>query len=181
MVRLIAGDALEEDKLHVYRVPVPEAFLSNKGRRGITVALAYDPPVRASRREYIARTMWVEALRGLTTEDVEQYRGRLAGADSPNLPSRNQIVMRPPRTKVQWSTLLVRSKEWRRRPMLMSPEEEEDKAIHLLVGCQRRFPTGLDPRQRYGLVVLFWHEGEHVELYQPLRARLTVPPTRVRV
>lgn len=180
-VRLIAEDDLEEDRLHVYRVPVPETFLSNKGRRGITVALAHDPPVRASRREYMARTMWVEALRGLTTEDVEMYRGRLVGADSPSLPSKNQIEMRPTRTRAQWSTLQVRSKEWSRRPALRALDDGEELAIHLLVGCQKRFPTGLDPRQRYGLVVLFWHEGEHVELYQPLRAHLTVPAARVRV
>lgn len=180
-VRLIAEDTLEEDKLHVYRVPVPDSFLSTKGRRGITVALAYDPPVRASRKEYLARTMWIEALRGLTTEDVEMYRGRMAGAESPNLPSINQIDMRPPRTRAQWSTLQVRTREWRQRPALRAPGDGEEVAIHLLVGCQKRFPTGLDPSQRYGLVVLFWHEGEHVELYQPLRTRLSVPATRVRV
>ena len=179
-VRLIAEDTLEEDKLHVYRVPVPEVFASTRGRRGITVALAYDPPVRASRKEYLARTMWVEALRGLTTEDVETYRGRLAGAESPRLPSRNQIDMRPPRTKAQWSTLQVRTKEWNRRPALRAPSDGEELAIHLLVGCQKRFPTGLDPRQRYGLVVYLWHEEEHVELYQTLSTRLTVPTARVR-
>lgn len=180
-VRLIAEDSLEEDKLHLYRVPVPEAFLSTGGRRGITVALAYDPPVRASRREYLARTMWVEALHGLTTEEVERYRGSFTGQNPPSLPSGTQVDLRPAKTKAQWSTLQVRSREWQRSPSLRVPSGEDAPIIHLLVQCQRRFPTGLDTSQCYGLVVLFWHEVERVELYQTLRARISVPVARVRV
>jgi hypothetical protein len=180
-VRLIAEDSLEEDKLHVYRVPVPEAFLSTKGKRGITVALAYDPPVRASRREYLARTMWVEALHGLTTEEVERYRGNFTGPNPPSPPSGTLVDLQPAKTKAQWSTLQVRSREWQRAPSLRAPSGEDTPTIHLLVQCQKRFPTGLNTSQRYGLVVLFWHEVERVNLYQALRARVTVPAARVRV
>ena len=35
--------------------------------------------------------------------------------------------------------------------------------------------------QQHGLVVLFWHEGARVELYQALRARIRVPAARIRV
>ncbi len=174
-------DEIEEDKLHIYRVPVPDAFLTAQGKRGITIVLAYDPPVRSSRREYLARTMWVETLHGLTTQEVEEYRSHYTGGEPPQLPSGAQIDLRPPKTKVQRSTLQVRNREWSRSPRLRVPSGEEEPVIHVLVGCQQRFSTGLDPRQRYGLVVLFWHEGEHIELYQALRARVRVPAARIRV
>lgn len=180
-VRLVSIDEIEVDKLHIYRVAIPEIFLSTPGRRGITVALAYDPPVQASRKEYLANTMWVEAFQGLTAEQVERYRSRRIAEDTGNLPSWAEIDMRPSKTRLQWSTLQVRRKEWRRKPALRIPTGETEPVIHFVIGCQQRFPTGLDVKQRYGLVVLFWHEAEQIELYQSLQNRVTLRATRVRV
>jgi hypothetical protein len=52
--------------------------------------------------------------------------------------------------------------------------------LHIVIGCQKRFSTGLETRQEYGLVVNFWHSGQEVRLYQELRA-LIRQPVRVRV
>lgn len=168
-VRLVAMDEVELDKLHIYRVAIPEIFLATKGKRGITVALAYDPPIRASRKEYLANTMWVEALHGLTTEEVEIYRAKNASPDVDTLPAKNQLELRPTKTDVQWSTLQVRRLE--KQTKLKIPTGETEPVVHFVVGCQQRFPTGFDYKQRYGLVVLFWHESEQIELYQELRVR----------
>jgi subtilisin family serine protease len=180
-VRLVAMDEVELDKLHIYRVVIPEIFLATKGKRGITVALAYDPPIRASRKEYLANTMWVEALHGLTTEEVEIYRAKNASPDVDTLPSGHEIDMRPPKTDAQWSTLQVRKKAWKVRSQLKKATGETEPAIHFVVGCQQRFPTGFDYKQRYGLVVLFWHESEQIELYQELRVRDRVRMKTARV
>ena len=180
-VRLIAADEIEENRLHLYRLSLPEQFFTSRGKKGIAVALAYDPPVRSSRKEYLARTMWTELLHGLTTDEVEEFRGRHYGPEPPQLPTGALINLRPPKTRVQWSTMQVRSRTWQRYPRFRIPLGEEEPIIHLLVGCQQRFPTGLDPRQRYGVVVFIWHEAEHVQLYQALQTRIRVPPVRIRV
>lgn len=180
-VRLVAMDEIEMDKLHIYRVAVPEIFLSTPGRRGITVSLAYDPPVKASRREYLANTMWIEAFQGLTIDEIERYRSRRTAEDTGDIPSWAEIDMRPSKTKLQWSTLQVRRKEWKRKPSLRIPAGEREQIIHIVVGCQQRFPTGFDTQQQYGLVVLFWHEAEQIELYQSLQNRVSLKATRVRV
>ena len=180
-VRAVADDAIPEDTLHIYRVPVPESFLAERGHRGLVVSLAFDPPVRASRKEYLARTMWVEVLQGVTTAEVEQFRGRYIGDDAPRLPGGGALALRPPRTKLQWSTLQVRALKWSRRPQLRIAEGEETPVLHIVVGCQRRFATGLADSQRYGLVIGFWHESERVQLYTELQARVRVPATRARV
>ena len=84
---LIAADTLDEDHWHLYAVPVPPAFTAGRGKRCVSVALAFDPPVRASRREYLARTMWVEVLKGLTLEEIEAFRTRYTGdGEAPSLP-----------------------------------------------------------------------------------------------
>jgi hypothetical protein len=180
-VALLAEDSIADDTLHVFRVPVPGSFLSERGRRGVTVALAFDPPVRGSRKEYVARTMWVEVLQGLTTAEIETMRGRYVGEDAPRIPNGAALNLRPPRTDLQWSTMQVRTREWRQRPGFRVAAGDASPTLHVLVGCQSRFPTGLGDRQRYGLVVQFWHQGEHVQLYQTLRAVVRVPAVRTRV
>lgn len=180
-VRLIAMDELELDKLHIYRIAIPEIFIATKGKRGITVALAYDPPVRSSRKEYLANTMWVEALQGLTDEEVQLYKAKFTGEDAPKPPSGSEIKeLQPPKTNLQWSTLQVRRRTWSRKKFRV-PNGETEPVIHFVVGCQQRFPTEFDYKQRYGLVVLFWHESEEIELYQALRNRVTLKAARVRV
>jgi len=179
-VRLIAMDAIEPDRLHFYRVEIPQAFLTTKGKRGITVSLAYDPPVRASRREYLARTMLVEALQGLTTEEVELYRAKRDAQEDSTLPNGTEIDLRPTKNRLQWSTLQVRRKIWQRNPSIRIPSGESEPVIHFVVRCQQRFPSE-DILQRYGLVVLFWHESEQIELYQALQNRITLRATRVRI
>jgi hypothetical protein len=179
-VQLVTEAELEEDRLHFYRIPVPPSFLSDKGRRGITVALAYDPPARSSRKEYLARTMFVDVLQGLTTPEVALYRARFQGAGKPPSPPNGAaLTFRPPATIPQWSTLQVRRIAWARAPRLRTDTAGEQN-LHVIVGCQRRFATGLDTRQRYGLVVHFWHSAQDVQIYQELRARIR-PPVRVRV
>jgi len=181
-VRLIAMDEVEENKLHIYQVSIPLSFVTTKGRRALTVSLAYDPPVRASRKEYLARTMWVEALHGLTPDEVKKYKAKFHGENPPSLPTTNVIDLKPVKTTVQWSTLQVRRKKWARSMLLRSPLNHSEPLLHILVGCQQRFPTGLDPKQKYGLVIHFWHENSHIELYQSLRShnRVRLPAVRIR-
>lgn len=177
---LVATDVVDEDHWHVYRIPVPAGFGEGRGRRGVAVALAFDPPVRASRREYLARTMWVEVLKGLSIDDVRRFRSRHTGmGTAPRLPQANQLEMRPTKTDVQWSTLQVRRKEWTRFRGLPVVAGSTEAALHIVVGCQSRFAHGEGPGQGYGLAIRFWHEDASVQIYQQLKARVR-PRVRVR-
>lgn len=170
-VFLVASDEVEEDCWHIYTVPVPDSFAAGTGRRGISVALAFDPPVRSSRKEYLARTMWLEVMKGLTLPEIERYRTpHSGGGNAPNLPPSKLLAMRPNKTDLYWSTLQVRRKEWRRFPGLPTADGELRPVVHVFVGCHRRFPHGEGPQQGYGLAVRFWHQDAAVNLYQELRA-----------
>ncbi len=180
---LITEDEVSEDRWHIYALPVPRSFLNTRGKRGITVALAYDPPVRASRREYLSRTMWVEVFKGMTIREIEECRGRHVGeGDAPKLPQWAVLDLRPTKEQLQWSTLQVRRRIWSRRPGLPIIGEQGAPVLHVVVGCQRRFSASEDPRQRYALAIRFWHESEHVHIYQELRERVrTRAVARVRI
>lgn len=184
---LIASDSVQENRWHVYQVAVPPAFFSGRGERGIAVSLAFDPPVRSSRREYLARTMRLEVMKGLELEEVIEWRSPYPGprGDAPNFPPSKLLDLRPTRADIQWSTLQVRRKMWARKPILPQIEHAEDPLLHVVVGCQNRFPHGEDPNQRYSVAMRFWHSSPQIDLYQPLyqqlRERVRIRPLQARV
>jgi hypothetical protein len=174
--RLIAMDEVEENKFHLYRIPVPLDFLTVDGRRGITIALAYDPPVRGSRKEYMARTMFFQPIVGLTIEQAQVMLSKFNGArdEEPRLPPDGVLGMTPGPRRVAYSTLQVRRADWvPGEPLPVMTDPNGDAALTVAVFCQRRFAFDpLDAKQKYGLVVDFWHEAHHVRLYQALRNRV---------
>ncbi len=182
-VCLIASDSVEEDHWHVYEIRVPPIFLSTRGEHGISVSLAFDPPVRSSRKQYLARTMWLEVLKGLTLAEVNKYRARYTGpGKAPSLKTSKLLDMRPTKTAVQWSTLQVRRKVWSRSNQLPIVEGATEPMLHVLVGCQSRFPHGEETDQRYSVAVRFWHTDTRIDLYQEVRSRIrprVAVPTRV--
>ena len=99
---LVAEDRVGYRTFHVYSLVVPEDFLHEPGTRSISVALAYDPPTRLSRRDYIATAMWLEVFGGLTTERVVEYRSKYDGdGKPPKAPEQAQAQVQPRRTNYQ--------------------------------------------------------------------------------
>ncbi len=178
---LVASDRVEEDRWHIYELRVPPAFLNRRGPRGLSVALAFDPLVRAARREYLARTMWIEVLKGLTLPEVEEHRSYVPRVRPPQLPQSNVLGMRPPKSTVQWSTLQVRRAAWKRQPNLPTIQSGQDPVLHIVVGCHSRFPHGEDPRQRYSLAVRLWHSEVDVNLYAQLKTTVRVKTQPARI
>lgn len=170
---LLAEDAVAEDNWHVYSLKVPPGFLARRGRRGVVVSLAYDPPVRASRKDYLGRTMWLEVLKGISANEIAAFRGRQPPSEQgPSLPQKNQLGLRPSKRDLVWSTLQVRRIEWQRAPQLPVLDGEPEPILHFLVGCQNRFPHGEPAEQWYGLAVRLWHEDLTVEIHQQLQSRI---------
>ncbi len=58
-VSLLSEDSVAIRSFHVYKLVVPEDFLHESGRRSISISLAYDPPTRLSRQDYISTSMWL--------------------------------------------------------------------------------------------------------------------------
>ena len=178
---LIASDRVQEDCWHVYELTVPPAFLDGRGPRGLSVALAFDPPVRAARREYLARTMWIEVLKRLTLPEVEEYRSHVPGVPPPKLPQSKVLALRPAMRTVLWSTLQVRRAEWKREPQFPRAGSGQNSTLHIIVGCHRRFLHGEDPMQRYSLAVRLWHSKFEVNLYEQLKTTVRVKAQPARI
>ncbi|WP_025659772.1 S8 family peptidase [Rhizobium sp. IBUN] len=69
-VVLFTEDKLKLDHFAVYEVPIPSDFQTMKGEKEIRVCLAFDPPTRHTRAEYLGVTMGWRLLRGTSADDV---------------------------------------------------------------------------------------------------------------
>ena len=96
-VVLYAEDALEMDQFAVYRLPIPPEFRTG-GDRTIRVSLAYDPPVRRTRNDYLGTKLDFRLLRGIDEADLfEHFRDRdkaLEGA-APAVPEKFKCKLQP--------------------------------------------------------------------------------------
>ena len=77
VILLADRQEIELDQVALYAVPVPETFRKTKGSRTIRVALAFDPPVRHTRLEYLGARMSFYLFRGMTPEEILGQLGRI--------------------------------------------------------------------------------------------------------
>ena len=180
-VILLAEDIVEYRTFHVYSLVVPEIFLKEAGRRSISVALAYDPPTRLSRRDYIATAMWLDVFGGLTTEQVIEYRSKYQGdGEPPTVPASHRLRFSPAGQTIKMSTVQKRSWSSNQGTVFLNrPDPNGDASLHIFVGCQERFPNPFgEDSQRYALVVTLEHDSQSIDIYQQVKARVR---TRARI
>ena len=74
-VTLLTQGSLAIDSFVVYEVPVPLEFRQSPGAKTVIVTLAYDPPVRSRRAEYLGVRMDSALIRGRSLDEiVDAYR-----------------------------------------------------------------------------------------------------------
>ena len=180
-VVLLAEDLVRHREFHVFSLVVPEEFLEQKGKRSISVSLAYDPPTRLSRQDYIATSMWLEVFGGLTTEQVIEYMSKYEGdQEPPSPPEKNRLGFEPRGQTIRMSTLQKRTWRSNQGTMFLNRQDPNgDATLHIFVGCRPRFPNPYgEDTQKYALVISLEHESQNVDVYQEIRTRVR---TRDRV
>jgi subtilase family protein len=182
-VVLVTDDEIEDGRFHLYELELPDALLNGTGTRRIRVTLAFDPPVRGTRKEYLGRTMWVQLFRGMTAESI---RAALAKIDDPNtLPTAggklSPLKARPTSSMLEWSTVQCAEFETSQsRALDHRPDPAAPAVIHILVGSALRFAADESTTQRYALVTSLEHEDTRVKLYQPVRQQVERLRERLR-
>lgn len=166
-VVMYAEATLPVDHFAVYEIPIPSEFQANTGRRKVTVTLAYDPPVRHSRSDYLGIKMSFRLIRGCNAETVfEHYRKRSKDEGGvPELPAKYNCGLKPGPTAREKGTLQRASIEFAR-----GIESYGDK-YYLIVRCEGGWAAATELAQRFAVVVELSHESSIV-LYDRLRARV---------
>lgn len=111
------------DAVQIHPLPVPELFRRGSGgERTITVAVAFDPPVRRQRREYLASSVKVAIYRDIDLEELSEMLIRQDPDDSHDLiDDRRKLDLLPGSNSFANSTLQVR--RWRARQSFINDDE----------------------------------------------------------
>jgi hypothetical protein len=167
-VVLYADTTIALDHFFIYEVPIPEDFVVTHGRRCIRVTLAFDPPVRHTRIDYLGTRMSFRLVRGADLEEVIDFYRRRAEADGPvpEMPNRYNCALKPGPNSREMGTL-------QRADLVMknNPLEDYGNTYYLVVRCERRWANEVDSPQRFAVVVDLSHEAE-IPLYTRLQERL---------
>ena len=167
-VVLYAEDYLEIDQFAVYQVPIPEDFQGN-GRRWIHVSLAFDPPVKRARAEYIGTRMNYRLIRGCSADQVFSHFRSHAGENTEpsGIENRFKCNLKPGPNRRDRNTIQASSVSF------MQDTTQYGNNYFLVVRCVGGWASDEEVRQRYAIVVELEHKPE-IQLYARLQQRVRV-------
>ena len=162
-----ADDVLNIDRFAIYRIPIPAEFQTG-GKRTIRVSLAYDPPVRRTRAEYLGTKMDFRLIRGCPADHISEHYRSHAGQDTthPDLQPKYDCDLKPNKTQRAGNTLQTGSISFTKDTVDYGNE------YHLVVRCIGGWATD-EVQQRFAVVVELEHQAG-IQLYARLRARARV-------
>jgi hypothetical protein len=166
---------VELDQVALYAIPIPHEFRTTTGRRTIRVALAFDPPVRHTRLEYLGARMSFHLIRGMTDAAVlDFFRRRDDGSPIPEIPATAKCNLEPGPNMRNSSTLQCAT---------FTQSANSDRygdVFYLAVFTERRWAGDDISRQRFAVAVELRHDKcatlwqECSRLNVELTQRLTV-------
>jgi hypothetical protein len=180
---LLAEGEITIDDVHLYTVPIPSTFLRSGGFRRLAVALAYDPPVRLTRLDYLASRMEIHAYLGASLQHVrdaytktrKQNQTQEDGEPQQDEDDEEPVELRNYRVDLQPSSRYrgkganqLGSKTFRTR----LSKEKGDQFVIAVKNTNRWHALG--EHQTYALAVVLERDHDHAPLYAELRARLEV-------
>ncbi|MGI8807833.1 MAG: S8 family peptidase [Acidimicrobiales bacterium] len=197
-VVLVADTSIPIDGVHIYEIPVPTSFLSSGGERGIDVALAFDPPTRARRLDYLASTMQFYIVRGMPVGEVAELFAQLDADDEAAL---DDLVEDEGNSELE---VMVAADQAAKAPIPPTISKLRSKLLNLVpsptilarganqlgritlgrrLDSERHLPMFLVVRnvnhwdddgaqQRYALAVALSRSAKQAELFVELQARL---------
>lgn len=173
-VTMVAARKITIDHFDVFEVPIPDCFKQAKGRRTITVALAYDPPVRARRADYLGVLMDMYLIKGKSVSEIREAFKKVEPGEDPDksLPQKYQITLSPRSQgrkgySRKRSTLQRASKSWTKRE---SQKKDFGNSYFLVVRAERKWAPSEIETQDYAVAVTL--EADDVHLYTQVSLRV---------
>ena len=174
-VTLVAQGSLALDTFAVFELPTPSQFRRARGSKRVTVTLAYDPPVRRRRAEYLGVRMNCTLIRGKTLDEVvdayrhftseEQEAAEQAGDGVPKaFQGAAKCGLSPGPTALRSSTLQRSSWKFSRE------QQDYGEISYLIVRAQRIWAPPSITDQNFAVTVTL--EADEPQLYNLVRNRL---------
>lgn len=177
------------DEVKIFDVPVPPEFSKTKGRKSITVTVAYDPPVSVVHRDRPAgtRLTWGLARGDVPDAKLQTAITTEAAEEEASAAQATEVVEGSPKRKEKSPFL---GSELPKRPQLHSTVQKSVFAwkrgaygdtYRLAVTARAVRPAHLELKQRFAIVVSLECEADDVNVFNLVRARLGAGRVRVRV
>lgn len=162
----------------IYEIPVPMAFYNGTGRRTLAVTLAFDPPTRMRRKQYLGVTMEFHLFKVVDVEMIKQKYAKLGEFDVeeeivPPTLENNEIDLVPGVNLAKKGT--VQKRVW----IIDRTPKDIDESLKLVVICNDKWVNNEEYRQRYAVVVTV-EQQKNVRLYNRVREMIRLR-TRIRV
>jgi len=182
-VLLMGEDEIPNDGMHVYEIPIPDEFRSTRGERVITICLAYDPPVRHTRKDYTGVSLEFRLIRGKTTNEIYDWYSNQRVDGVQQIAPRYQCDLRPSLQNRGGGTLHKAEFRIRQNGSL---EKYPGEHFHLVIQSKKGWvDNDINPAQRYAVTVTLEHLGVQLDIYNFLQSRIRQdvrqrPQARVR-
>ena len=172
------------DAVHIFDIPVPDDLSTGRGKKRITVTVAYDPPVSALEQVRPAgiNMTWKVAKADVADGVIEaalaaEAERELAGSATGDEPTKTKKKVFETGTIArrlqQRGTVQKNVFEWTRKVT--------GNTWRLALTAKATRPAHANDKQRYAVVVTIEHATDPVAVYQAIRARLPAGRVRVRV
>lgn len=171
---LVDENEISLNNIIIYEVPVPLDFYKAGSGRMLTVTLAYDPPTRMTRKQYLGVTLDFRIFKNVSVEDLKRKYADFDEADleEDNLSEKDPTVLNtiPKPSIVNNGT--IQKKMW----VIDQNPKFTDESLKLVLFCRNKWYDDEEYKQRYAIIASL--EQEDGDLYTPIRARIA---SRVRV
>lgn len=176
---LVAEDSIPVNGVHIYEIPVPSSFRSPGGKRGLDVALAYSPPTRVRRLDYMASGMEYHVVKGLPLDEVEEVFARVGEQEDHGEEAKedDEKISSASGLGSNWvklvPTIQTRSRGANQlgRKVFHHRLNASDQPMFLVVRNINRWDDDTT-RQPYALAVALWRDEGQPELHAELQALL---------
>ncbi|MEZ6131136.1 MAG: S8 family peptidase [Planctomycetaceae bacterium] len=174
-VTMVVQSTIPLDSLAIYEVPSPPEFRSASGRKHVTVTLAFDPPVRRRRADYLGVKMDYALIRGKTVDEIVEAYRQLSASEREQFRSSGtkpqgafqgafRCKLEPGPTKLASSTL--QRSEW----TFEREGTDYGESWYLVVRAQRTWAPESFSDQRFAATVTL--QADQPELYALIRNRV---------
>ncbi|HUZ56682.1 MAG TPA: S8 family serine peptidase, partial [Streptosporangiaceae bacterium] len=177
-VLLFQGD-MTVDTAVVHPIPVPESFARGQWQRRVRVAVAFDPPVRRERREYVAATLRVDLVRNTDPVELQAiYEAQDPDERHELFNDRRRVALKPGSQAMSASTLQVRT--WSQKRL----DIDDGDTYYLVLSHRRQTWARTLPAygtERYAVAIELDAEGQpSLDTFALLEQRLQ-PEVRLRL
>ena len=167
-VTMIAQGELALDSLALFEVPIPEVFRNAPGKKRIIISLAFDPPVRRRRAEYLGVEMGMNFFRGKTPEEIIAAYRSLTNEERETAPG---ALSGSVQCKLQPNATVVKSSTLQRREWSFQSERMDFGATYdLMIQARRKWAPPEIRVQDFGLAVTLMADAP--ELYTRIQQRI---------